>query len=475
MNVPSFLFLLFALVGAIAFHLLPWRAWRQAVMLVVNLCFFASFAPHHPLAYIPFAAFLLLGYVGLWRGANRLTGWFAVCSILVMFFWLKRYTFIPSQLFIDHPYVTIGLSYVFFRVLHLAIDAHQSDLPEPPDLLSYLNYTLNFTCLVAGPIQRYDDYRKTAEGPRPINLISLGFSLERIICGLFKVFVVSALLSAIKQDLVDGLVVSQPIEERILIGMGLIGIYPMYLYFNFSGYTDFVIGVARWFGLVLPENFDRPFQSVNFIEFWSRWHITLSSWLKTYVYQPLMMRLMGRFPSRSSEPALVVLALFVTFFLVGAWHGQTTTFLFFGALQGFGVAANRLFQFRMMKRLGKQRYRALCVNALYRAVTRGLTFTWFGFTLLWFWSDWTHIRAFTDFLGVEVVLLALLLLFVISTLALSAWVAIIGIAQSVTWFGASVALSRYTRTMWSTALLLVIVGMVLLSAAPAPPIVYRNF
>jgi alginate O-acetyltransferase complex protein AlgI len=475
MNVPSFAFLLFALIGAIAFHLLPWRGWRQAVMLVVNLSFFASFAPHHPLAYIPFAGFLLLGYVGLARGAGRLTGWLVICGILVMFFWLKKYTFIPSQLFIGHPYVTIGLSYVFFRVLHLAIDAHQGDLPERPSLLSYLNYTLNFTCLIAGPIQRYDDYRITAEEPRPLNAISLGQSAERIICGLFKVFVVSAILAAVKQHLIDELAVTQPFEERVLVGMGLIGIYPLYLYFNFSGYTDFVIGVARWFGLVLPENFDRPFQSTNFIEFWSRWHITLSTWLKTYVYQPLMMRLMGRFPSRSSEPAIVVLALFVTFFLVGAWHGQTTTFLFFGVLQGFGVGANRLFQFGMVKRLGKQRYRSLCTDAFYRAVTRGLTFTWFGFTLLWFWSDWTQIGTFTHVLGVNVVLVALLLLFVLSTLVLSAWVTILGVAKSITWSGVSVAFSRYTRTMWSTALLLVIVGVVLLSNAPAPPIVYKNF
>jgi alginate O-acetyltransferase complex protein AlgI len=236
-----------------------------------------------------------------------------------------------------------------------------------------------------------------------------------------------------------------------------------------------VIGVARWFGLVLPENFDRPFQSTNFIEFWSRWHITLSTWLKTYVYQPLMLRLMGRFPSRSSEPAIVVLALFVTFFLVGAWHGQTTTFLFFGVLQGSGVAANRLFQFSMTKRLGKQRYRALGANALYRALTRGLTFTWFGFTLLWFWSDWAQIHTFTNVLGVNVVLLAFLLLFVISTLVLSAWVAINNVVDSMTWSGASIAFSRYTRTMWSTALLVVIVAVVVLSNAPAPPIVYKNF
>jgi alginate O-acetyltransferase complex protein AlgI len=474
-NVPSFAFLLFALVGAVVFHIVPWRPWRQAVMLVVNLSFFASFAPHQPLAYIPFAAFLLLGYVGLLSHAYRPAGWAVVISILFAFFWLKKYTFIPSQLFLIHPYVTIGLSYVFFRVLHLAIDAHQGDLPSRPTLLSYLNYTLNFTCLVAGPIQRYDDYRISAEAPRPINMVSLGQSAERIICGLFKVFVVSALLVAVKQTLLDELLVSQPFDERILIAMALVGIYPLYLYFNFSGYTDFVIGVARWFGLVLPENFDRPFQSTNFIEFWSRWHITLSTWLKTYVFQPLMMRLIGRFPARNFEPAIVVLALFVTFFLVGAWHGQTTSFLFFGVLQGFGVAANRLFQFGMTRRMGKQRYRTLCANGLYCAVTRGLTFTWFSFTLLWFWSNWTQIHLITEKLGPEPISLAILLVLVISTFALSAWVAIAKIAKSLVWSGVPVAFSRYTRTMWSTTLLIIIVSVILLSNSPAPPIVYKNF
>ena len=108
-------------------------------------------------------------------------------------------------------------------------------------------------------------------------------------------------------------------------------------------------------------------------------------------------------------------------------------------------------------------------------MTRGLTFTWFGFTLLWFWSDWTQIRLFTDLLGVNVILLALALLFIISTLTLAAWTATVELAKLATWRGASVAFSRYTRTMWSTALLLVIVGVVVLSNAPAPPIVYKNF
>jgi hypothetical protein len=85
--------------------------------------------------------------------------------------------------------------------------------------------------------------------------------------------------------------------------------YPFYLYCNFSGYTDVVIGIARFLRIKLPENFDRPFSSLNFLEFWSRWHMTLSNWLKTYVYYPLLMTLMRKFLSRTIEPFLGVILL----------------------------------------------------------------------------------------------------------------------------------------------------------------------
>jgi D-alanyl-lipoteichoic acid acyltransferase DltB (MBOAT superfamily) len=172
----------------------------------------------------------------------------------------------------------------------------------------------------------------------------------------------------------------------IFVGVTIVAIYPIYLYFNFSGYTDAAIGAARLFRIELPEHFDRPFTSENFINFWSRWHITLSAWLKAYVYIPLLIALMRRFESPRYEPYFGVFAFFVTFFLVGAWHGQTSKFLFFGVLQGAGVAVNKLYQIEMTTILGRRGYRLLCDNPLYRMLSRGLTFTWFAFRLLWFWS-----------------------------------------------------------------------------------------
>jgi alginate O-acetyltransferase complex protein AlgI len=475
MNVPSFQFLLLALVAALLFHLSPSRPWRQAVLLGVNLGFFWTFGPSNVLAYLPFAGFLLLGYVGLHRTSKRYAGWLVVAGILLAFFWLKKYSFIPGPLLLGFPYVSIGLSYVFFRVLHLAIDTQQDSLPARPGLLSYLNYTLNFTSLVSGPIQRYEDYRMIETAPATIGPVSLGRSVERIVVGFFKVFVLSAALIALQHQLLDGLNADQTFSARLESGVAIVAIYPIYLYFNFSGYTEFVIGVARWFGLVLPENFNRPFQSENFLAFWSCWHITLSNWLKTYVYQPLMQSLMIRFPERRYESWLMVLAVSVTFFLIGAWHGQTGSFLFFGVLQGFGTGFNKLYQATMANRLGRKQYRVLCANPLYRAGSRGLTFTWFAFTMLWFWSDWQQLGQLRALLGTDVALLGWVVLFGIATIVLSAWVALFNFALSITWAGHRVVLSRYARTMWNTALITVVTAVILLLNSPAPPIVYKNF
>ena len=311
--------------------------------------------------------FLALGYV-----AQRLTRQGALPSlflalvgvILIAFFWLKRYNFIPSGMFLPFPYVIVGLSYVFFRVMHLVIDSHQGSIERPVGLLSYLNYTLNFTSLTSGPVQRYQDYHRMESERLPLGFVVAGNALERIVVGYFKVAIVSMLLSVAQHDAIDALGQAQLLGHRVWSGVLVAAIYPVYLYFNFSGYTDVVIGVARFFCIELPENFDRPFSSENFLNFWARWHITLSSWLKTYVYNPLMLAGMTRVTSPAMAPYMAVGAFFVTFFLVGLWHGQTLEFLFFGFLQGGGVAANKLYQVVMQERMGRKGYRALAANPL---------------------------------------------------------------------------------------------------------------
>jgi D-alanyl-lipoteichoic acid acyltransferase DltB (MBOAT superfamily) len=262
---------------------------------------------------------------------------------------------------------------------------------------------------------------------------------------------------------------------RVLAGAVTIASYPFFLYCNFSGYIDIVIGIARLIGISLPENFDRPFSADSFISFWSRWHITLSTWLKSYVYNPLLMLLMRRFPADSLAPVWGVIAFFVTFFLVGAWHGRTSSFLFFGVLQGLGVSINKIYEIVLTSRLGRKRAKALNSNGIYIAICRGLTFTWFAFTLAWFWSDWSQLTVLVTAMGVRTTISALALVLVTATVGLTVWEAGRTVLLKINWRGQPVLRSRYTRTAWCTALALISIATVFLIRQQAPEIVYKKF
>ena len=378
------------------FNLRPSVTWRQFVLLTASTGFLAFFA-HRPAEFFPFAAFLLFGFLSLrlmQAGATRLFAPLLIIGIIA-FAWLKKYTFIPPALFLHYPYVTLGLSYIFFRVLHLIIDARapHSTLSRKISFVSYLNYTLNFTTLVSGPIQRYNQFAamQLAPQPLPLDIFIAGSAIERIIVGFFKINVLSLFMIMIQTSFLSSFAAVHTAAGRVFTAVLIVAIYPLYIYCNFSGYIDIVIGIARFLRFQMPENFNRPFSSQNYIIFWSRWHITLSSWLQTYVFLPLMLGSIRSWPSRALEPLLNVFALFVTFFLVGLWHGQTSSFIFFGLLLGLGVSLTKLYQVLMAKCIGPARYAAIGKYWLYNAAARGLTYTWCALTMLWFWSNWAQL------------------------------------------------------------------------------------
>ena len=477
MIIPSLPFLGFAAVAAIVFNLSRAARWRQAILLVVNIAFLASLS-HDPVAFLPLLGFLALGYLAyrITEGgsAARLFPVLIVVT-LAAFVWLKRYSFVPSATYLAFPYLLVGLSYVFFRVLHLIIDGHQGAVEGKVGPLSYLNYTLNFTSLTSGPIQRYQDYRAMEVDCLPLTTVIAGEALERIIVGYCKVAIVSMVLLLVQRQAIADLATDPGLMQRVWSGLLVVAVYPVYLYFNFSGYVDVVIGVARFFRIVLPENFDQPFSSENVINFWGRWHMTLSGWLKTYVYNPLMLTGMTRITSVTLAPYISVVAFFVTFFLVGVWHGRTSEFIFFGLVTGFGVAANKLWQLQMQKRLGRKEYRALAAQTLYRNASRGLNFVWFAFTLVWFWSDWQQIDAMAGQLGAASVVLLALCMWVLATVILGAMEAVRAGALGVSWRGQPVIRSRYVRTAWDTSLVVITAAIIVVLDSPVPDIVYKSF
>jgi D-alanyl-lipoteichoic acid acyltransferase DltB (MBOAT superfamily) len=399
-----------------------------------------------------------------------------LCGLIVAFCWLKHYAFFPQQSFLPFAYLTIGMSYVFFRMLHLIIDAHQGALPERVGVLSYVNYTLNFTSLVSGPIQFYADYRRSETIDPPLLTGTIAWeAIARIISGFFKVSIVSPVLSYAQAAFVSNIGTVHATDERAMLVALIMIVFPIYVYANFSGYMDVVVGVGRFLRLRLPENFNQPFISESFIDFWGRWHITLAMWVKTYIYSPSLLALMRRFPSRKVEPWLGVVAYFVAFFFVGVWHGQTSMFLFLGVLLGLGVSVNKLYQVAMSRKLGWPRYAALCANSTYAALSRGLTLSWFGICALWFWSTWGQLAHFAFVLGMAGVPLALGMLFAGATILPLGLKAVENLRAVQTIRVPLPALARNLQTAWYTAMLVVTLSATLVLNAPAPHILYRGF
>ena len=475
MSVPGFTFITFALIAAILFNATRNLSIRQGILLIANVGLLASFANHWT-QLLPYAGFLALGVIGahLRRRKVRFAAWALPALVLLVFVWLKRYLFIPKVLQLHPGYLLVGLSYVFFRVLHLVIDGWEELPSGPRGFLSYVNYALNFTSLVSGPIQMYSDYKEQeSRGTRPTR--SQFFkAAERIVLGFFKVYAVSSFLYTIHHAVIADYAAASG-WAKVLEGAAVVGVYPLYLYFNFSGYTDFVIGVGELFSFNLPENFNKPFTSGNFIDFWGRWHITLSSWLKSYVYSPSLIALMRRFPSRVVEPFLGVISYFITFFLVGLWHGQTSEFVFFGFLQGGGVAANKLYQIMLGRWMGKKSYNALRKNSIYASFCRGLTFTWFAFTLLWFWSNWTGLEGFTHRMSAARLCAAMLTLLLVAWAALESLAALKAFLGRVTLWGESLFESKYVRFAAVAEMLALIALLAIVLNAPPSQIVYQAF
>ena len=478
MEVPSFPFLGAAAVAALLYALSPRRGWRETVLLIANTAFLLTFV-HRPLEAIPYAAFVILGF-GLVRmigaGAPKAAYVASIVGIVAAFFWLKRYSFIPSALFLPGPYLLVGLSYVFFRVLHLAIDAREEPTIGRIGPVQYINYTLNFTALVSGPIQRYEDYRRTAvEAPAALRLAEAGEAIERVVAGLFKFMVVATFVSMAQKKLAGAFHHDTALTAKAADAALLTALYPIYLFFNFSGYTSFVIGVARFFRIELPENFNQPFRALSFIEYWNRWHMSLSNWLKTYVYNPLLMVMARRVTDRRLMPYLGAIALFVTFFLIGVWHGRTSNFFFFGILNGGGVAVNQAYRVWMNERFGRKRFAELGKRPVYQFVTRGLTFAWVGFTLLWFWSDWPELGSYAGPLGAGGLAVAAGLLLAGSCLGLGLLQGLRVAALRPGIAGQPILTSRNVRTVWVTLMLMAVFAVQTVMHAAAPDVVYKTF
>jgi len=224
----------------------------------------------------------------------------------------------------------LGISYILFRLLHLALDWRAGRLPAA-GLAEVLNYIFFFPALVAGPIARFPQFQnELSKTPQTLDTIE---GMRRIFIGLFRKFVLADSLALVSLSPYN---VSQ-IHSPLFLWIALVA-YSLRIYFDFSGYTDIALGSARLMGIHLPENFNAPYFKSSLIHFWNSWHITLADWFRSYVFNPLTRKL------RASPTLPNWLTIFIpqlsTMLLIGLWHGITPNFFLWGAWHGIGLFIN---------------------------------------------------------------------------------------------------------------------------------------
>lgn len=248
--------------------------------------------------------------------------------------------YLPSSLIDSHTFdvvwqprdifLPVGISFFTFQSLSYTIDVYRKNIQPLNRLLDYAFYVSFFPQLVAGPIVRARDFIPQIRRPLLVTDKMFGTGVFFIIAGLFKKAVISDYISINfverifdQPDLYSGL-------ENLLAVYG----YTLQIYCDFSGYSDMAIGIALLLGFEFPKNFDSPYKSASITEFWRRWHISLSSWLKDYLYISLGGNRYGKFRQYFN--------LLMTMLLGGLWHGASLNFILWGGLHGIFLCLDKM-------------------------------------------------------------------------------------------------------------------------------------
>jgi alginate O-acetyltransferase complex protein AlgI len=332
------LFLPVVLIGTLAaqkFGDLAVKLW----LIVASLAFYASWYP-------PYLAILLgsilANYAALrfalaqppqsparfWivalgvAGNIFLLGWFKYAGFLA----LNINALFAAELIIPQFVLPLGISFFTFQKIALLVDVYRREVKDIP-LLNYMMFVTFFPQLIAGPIVLYPEVQDQYREPGRIRLslphFTLGVSVFTV--GLFKKAVIADLMGSY----------AAPIFGTAEAWTGVIA-YTLQIYFDFSGYSDMAIGLAAMFGILLPFNFASPYRATSITEFWRRWHITLSRFLRVYLYVPLGGNRKGA--SRRYVNLLTVMLI------GGLWHGAAWTFVVWGALHGAYLVINHLWR-----------------------------------------------------------------------------------------------------------------------------------
>lgn len=321
------LFIALSVVAAVIYRSVR-GSWSQGFLLLFSLTFYTLCCGWYVLALITAGVWSQYAACQIEAQPQHRRRWLALGIIpVVATLCVFKFTTPLSALFIDenipclsHFILPLGMSYYVLKAVSYLCDVYHRRYRVSDSYVSYLSYITFFGQIVAGPIQRFDEWRQSSATAQPWRT-DFAAAYYQLVRGMFLKLVIASRLSPF---IVATL--AAPIAVNGLQLWLFFFLYAVYIYADFAGYSLIAIGITRLFGFHCPDNFRLPYFSSDIREFWSRWHITLSQWLRDYIYIPLG-------GSRCSHWRHV-LNVMITFLVSGLWHGSTLSFMVWGAYHG---------------------------------------------------------------------------------------------------------------------------------------------
>jgi alginate O-acetyltransferase complex protein AlgI len=338
-NSPSFLFLFFPI--SLLFYFIVNPRWRLWIGLAASLLFFAwGQAFNLP---VMIAVIVINYFIGFRITADRKKGksfpWavFGVVINLLILVFYKYFTTFGSGLaeslgfsetvikLLDNLQFPVGLSYITFQVISYLLDVHKEICENEKNFIVFALYILLFPKILVGPIVRYNTLKAELNNPQ-VNVENITEGIRRFIQGLAKKVLIADTLGKLVTPVFQ---MSAPNIAPAVSWLILIA-FTIQIYFDFSGITDMAIGMGKMLGFHFMENFNFPYIARSISDFWRRWHISLSSWFRDYVFYPLELNRTIRLGRQ--------LDILIIFLLTGLWHGFTPPFIIWGLINGVAVA-----------------------------------------------------------------------------------------------------------------------------------------
>ena len=329
-------FIFYFLVIVIALYALVKGAYKNGVLLLSSLFFY--FYGEGTLVIILVGTLLFSYYYARFIEKHRKPIYLFIGMVIsfLPLIYFKYTSFILSNFgIIYHITLPLGISFFSFQAASYIIDVYRDDVKASHSLVNYGTYLTFFGQLVAGPIVRYETIAKEVERIRPYNEDETYIGIRRFMVGLFKKCVLANML---------GLIVSEMSAYDSGLILWMIAISEvLQLYFDFSAYSDMAIGLGLFFGFHFLENFDYPLMATSVRTFWQRWHISLGTWFKDYVYFPL--------GGSRVKPLRHIFNLLVVWLLTGLWHGAAWNFVLWGLYFGVLIILERYTPLRNLTKI----------------------------------------------------------------------------------------------------------------------------